>query len=59
MEKYIKRRYGFNVADVRDAIISKLIERDVPYPMGASANAAKFILTPTGATLEWDEESES
>jgi hypothetical protein len=55
VEKKIVRTLGFNKQDVCDAIIGALRNRDHPVP---PSNQYIFELTPTGAKLEWTEESE-
>ena len=57
MQKYINRRLSFSAAEIKEALIQRLSDRDIPYPT-PSAQEVKFELTATGALLAWTEDTE-
>lgn len=57
MERFVQHRYGFNADDIKVALMRELDGlHGIRPPGGASV---KMTLTATGATIEWQEESES
>lgn len=57
MQKYINRRLSFSAAEIKEALVARLADRDRPYPL-PSAQDVKFTLSTDGASLQWSEDCE-
>lgn len=57
MKKTVIRKLEFSRADVEEAIIAWLVQRDQPYPH--ENMQIDFDLGDEGATLSWTEEHQS
>lgn len=51
MDRIVNRRYHLSADEVRDAILDKLSEQDVPTPK--KYDEVKFSMTENGVTIEW------